>query len=80
MNRWSWMPNAQLYFLETEMANMIVNFTLELNKDEALALKQILGSMNDKEFAAKGIKGENRELIRDIWDLLPDKDGYLVTI
>ena len=62
------------------MANMIVNFTLELNKSEALALKKILGSMNDKEFAAKGIEGENRELIRDILGLLPDKDEDLIKI
>ncbi|MCP4101726.1 MAG: hypothetical protein GY750_09920 [Lentisphaerae bacterium] len=62
------------------MANMIVNFTLKLSKDEALALKQILGSMNDKEFAAKGIEGENRILLGDIWDMLPDKDEDLLRI
>ena len=62
------------------MAQMIIGFTLELDKAEALALKKILGSMNDKEFAAKGIEGENRELIRNIWDLLPDRDEDLLKI
>ena len=62
------------------MAKIITTYTIELNKTEALALKQILGSMNDKEFAAKGVEFENRELIRDIWDLLPDKDENFLKI
>ena len=62
------------------MAKIITTYTIELNKTEALALKQILGSMNDKEIAAKGVEFENRELIRDIWDLLPDKDENLLKI
>lgn len=56
------------------MANIETYFTLELNTEEAFALKKILGSMTDTEFAAKGIRGERRELIREIWCLLPDED------
>lgn len=51
------------------------NYTLHLNEKEAKALKRLLGSMTDPEFAKAGISGERREIMREIWENLPSDDG-----
>ena len=45
-------------------------FILKLNEVEANALKKLLGSMNDQEFKNFGIVGDDRNIIRDIYDSL----------
>tara|TARA_R110000737_G_scaffold108221_1_gene140937 strand:- start:707 stop:883 length:177 start_codon:yes stop_codon:yes gene_type:complete len=57
------------------MVTVKKNYILELDEKEARALKILLGNMTDLEFKAVGIEGENRMIIREIWDLLPyDED------
>ncbi len=53
------------------MATMKTEYLLKLDEDEALALKKVLGGMNDDEFAKLGVRGDQRRAMSDIWDLLP---------
>ena len=53
------------------MVDLKTTYTLILNEDEGRALKRLLGSMNDNEFAQHGIKGVDIETMSEIWDVLP---------
>jgi hypothetical protein len=58
------------------MAEVEISYTIKLSKEEALAFKKLLGSMNDKQFSEHGISGENRQMMSDIWNSLPfEEDG-----
>ena len=50
---------------------MNIKFTLTLNQWEARALKQLVGNMTDDEFEKAGIKGQDRQLMSDIFDFIP---------
>ncbi|WP_299073267.1 hypothetical protein [uncultured Paraglaciecola sp.] len=56
------------------MSKIRITYTIDLNENEASALKRLLGSMNDKQFAEFGIKGDDRQAMSDIWNLLPYDD------
>ena len=56
------------------MPEIRITYTIDLNEDEAAALKKLLGNMNDKQFAEFGIKGNDRQSMSDIWNLLPYDD------
>jgi len=49
-------------------------YTIHLDVNEAAALKTLLGSMNDEEFSRVGIKGEDREVMSNLYDLIPHSD------
>ena len=57
-----------------KMATIQQKYILELDYPEAVALKTLLGSMNDEEFSAHGVSGEARRLMADLWHLLPFPD------
>lgn len=56
------------------MAALEIEYVLKLTHFEGQALKHLLGNMNDKEFAEKGIEGEDRQRLSQIWDLIPYPD------
>jgi len=56
------------------MPKMKTTYHLELSLDESLALKQLLGSLTDPQFENFGIEGEDRRMLGDIYNILPDKD------
>ena len=56
------------------MANVEESYTIELNKEEAIAFKRLLGSMTDDQFSVHGIIGDNRRMMSDIWECLPFED------
>ena len=51
-----------------------VQYIIKINARDAKNLKNILGSMNDKEFAAYGVVGEDRERMTELYYLLPEFD------
>lgn len=57
------------------MATMKTEYLLKLDEEDAFVLKKVLGGMNDDQFAALGVRGDDRRRMSDIWDLLPfDED------
>ena len=56
------------------MATMKTEYLLKLDEEDAVALKKVLGGMNDDEFAKLGVRGDDRKRMSDIWDLLPFED------
>tara|TARA_R110000850_G_scaffold238326_1_gene362990 strand:- start:376 stop:552 length:177 start_codon:yes stop_codon:yes gene_type:complete len=56
------------------MVKLKKTYSLELNEDEAKALKRLLGNMTDPQFKEFGIEGERRMIIQEIWDCLPFDD------
>ncbi len=59
-----------------------IKYTLTLTEVEASALNKVLGNLTDIQFSEIcKVEGEERELIRDIWNALPncdpdDDNGY----
>ena len=53
------------------MADIRTDYTLTIDQDEAVALKRLLGSMNDVQFGELGISDEDRVRMAGIYDLLP---------
>ena len=47
---------------------------LELNEEEYLPLKNLLGSMNDDEFKKFGVAGKDRQIMSDLWSKIPYTD------
>ena len=56
------------------MAKVKASYTIELNQEEALAFKKLLGSMTDDQFSAHGITGDDRRMMSDVWNSLPYGD------
>lgn len=54
------------------MAEIETTYTLRFDEEEVLALKKLLGAMNDDDFAQYGIQGVERERMHDLWVVLPD--------
>ena len=54
------------------MMEVEAKYIVKLSERDAQNLKKILGSMNDDEFAQRGVRGEDRARMSDLWDLLPD--------
>lgn len=53
------------------MATMRAEYLLRLDEEDAVALKKVLGGMNDDEFAKLGIRGDDRKRMSEILHLLP---------
>jgi len=53
-----------------------VTYSIKLTAKDAQNLKKILGSMNDDEFAQRGVRGEDRERMSDLYQLLPDEPEH----
>lgn len=49
-------------------------FKLTMNEKEAATLKKVLGGLNDHDFEALGVTGEDRATMHELWDLLPDDE------
>jgi len=49
-----------------------ITYTIKLDANQAAVLKRVLGGLNDNEFGALGVRGEDRQRMSDLWDLLPD--------
>lgn len=54
-------------------------YILELSEKEAQALKKLVGSFNDSEFAKLGITGEDREFMHEIYDSIIDEKDIILT-
>ena len=52
-------------------------YTLTLNEKEAGVLKTLLGSISDRQFEEFGIIGDDREMIRELWESLQHDDDEL---
>lgn len=53
------------------MPELKITYHIDLDEAEAFALKKLLGNMNDQQFSELGIKGEDRQRMSEIYDLLP---------
>jgi len=56
------------------MATVKAKYIIELNEEEALVLKKLLGGMTDNQFSEHGITGNSRNLMNKLWRSLPDED------
>lgn len=56
------------------MATMKTEYLLKLDEEDAVALKKVLGGMNDEAFASLGVRGDDRRRMSEIWALLPLDD------
>lgn len=54
------------------MPDSEITYMLILNGSGVKALKTLIGSINDEEFANYGVRGEDRVMISEIYGLLPD--------
>ena len=56
------------------MATVKAKYIIELNEEEALVFKRLLGRMTDNQFSEHGITGNSRNLMNEVWCSLPDED------
>lgn len=54
------------------MATIKAKYILEIDFEEVQALAQLLGNMTDPEFEKAGVSSEQREILREIWNMLPE--------
>ena len=50
---------------------IINKIIIELSETEYSPLKTLLGNMTDDEFAKFGVKGEDREIMRELYNSIP---------
>ena len=53
------------------MSELEIKYVLTLDCFEGKALKKLLGNMTDSQFAAYGVEGDDRERLREIYNLIP---------